>query len=75
MSDSYRTIAKHLLTQIVFILIASLFILSQIFLEWTCPLWVSFAFGAIVIFPLSSFISFRIMLRKDDHMRMRRSDD
>lgn len=74
MSD-YRVIAKHLLTQVIFILFAVLYMLSQVFMEWTCPLWVSFAVGAIIIFPLSSFISFRLMLRKDTHMHLRRSND
>ena len=72
---TYRDIAKYLLTQLIFIILGSLFVLSQVFLEWTCPLWVCFAFGAVVIFPLSSFLSFRIMLKKDAHMHLRRSDD
>lgn len=74
MSD-YRLIAKHLLTQVIFILLATLYMLSQVFMEWTCPLWVSFAVGAIVLFPLSSFISFRIILKKDKHLHARCATD
>ena len=74
MSD-YRVIAKHLLTQVIFILLATIYMLSQVFLEWTCSLWVSFAIGATVLFPLSSFLSFRIMLKKDKHLHARRATD
>lgn len=71
----HQPFTHNLLTQAIFMTLSTLFVLSQILFAWSCPLWVSFATASVVFFPLSNFISFRIMLRKESHMRLRRDED
>jgi hypothetical protein len=47
----------------------------MIIFEWSCPLWVSFALGTVVFLPLSSFISFRVLLWRASTLQVRRHDD
>lgn len=75
MSDTHRAFAHSLLTQVIFIILASSFVLSQVVFGWSCPLWVSFFVGAVIFLPFSSFISFRIMLHRETLMSLRRHSD
>lgn len=73
--SSHRSFAYSLLTQVIFIVLTAFFILSQVIFDWFLPLWFSFFVGAAIILPLSSFISFRIMLKREDSMGLRRHVD
>jgi hypothetical protein len=75
MSSNHRAFAHSLLTQVIFIVLAAFFVLSQILFNWSCPIWCSFFAGAVIILPISSFISFRIMLYREQKMGLRRHSD
>lgn len=73
--SNHRSFAYSLLTQVIFIVLSAFFILSQVLFGWSCPIWCSFFAGAVILLPISSFISFRIMLRREEHMGLRRHSD
>ena len=73
--SKHRPFTNFLLNLTIFMILSTLCVLGQVIFALEFPLWLSFAIGTAIFYPISVFIGFRMMLHLERPMRMRRDDD